>query len=377
MHLDRASALLELGRAADALSELGRAGADADLPRGLTIRTRALLDLVRIDEARVSARLLRAADPCHETGYRLGAVAELADNRRGDAARLAEQAVTVEPNSPEAHAIVALVMVSLGDLERAEASVLHMQRLAAQDILTHITHAKVLLARGKGLAAEAAARRALTIDPHDGEALGLLADAVTMERGHEFGVPLRLNALRADPQNRSERGKLLGGNAPAVLLAVVLCVLIRAAISPGGFPKLWRDIQAAPVWARWTVGLAGYAYTFGVWVWDRGKARTQMPAHVWASLKAERRNGELLWIALPAALLLPITSAHLLVVALLGRASAQALAWAGVPLFLVAGCWSLRSGAARELSAQRLVSNIASLLRRPSQRRVARRSPVG
>lgn len=210
---ERIRALLDLGRAEEALTALAPALAaapdDSDL---LLLRVTALHRLDRDGEAIAAADLGLAADPDHPGLHMLRSSVL---DRRGDRAGAYEAAVEaarLAPFVPATHRQVALVLVQdIGTQERALAVAAHALSLDPGDPDSHVTMGIVTWPNSTGgsSAQRAAARwhlyEALRIDPHHawahaeiarmdlrhvrvGAAAGRIARQAALDDGQSAGV---------------------------------------------------------------------------------------------------------------------------------------------------------------------------------------------
>ncbi len=348
MTLDRASALLDLGRPQDALVALAQAGEDAGSGPGQCLRALAHLRLGELRLAASAAGAARAAAPSHEWGFRLGAIAALRAGELRRAVGLAQEAVALAPDEELTHQVAAVALLHSGDIGAARRHGEQMLRLAPDAALSHQTYGRVLLVEGRTAEAEAALRTALELDPQDAESMSLLASATAAQGRGQEATELRLAAVRAAPQDARHRadllrrggsalagGALVAGKAGLLTKLVAVNVLLRGA-GGLGWGLLWL---LAPL----------YALTFAGTRLRRARLGRTLPPAVWEGLRPTRRNRDLLWCAWPAALLVLV-----LLRVLVTTRSVGALVGIAAGALFVALCWRLRQGDARAVTAATL-----------------------
>ena len=363
MTLQRADTLLGLGRHQEALSVLAAMGDDGLSGRAQCLRARAFMGLERLQEADEAAAAAIVADPGNEWGYRLAAIVARKRRRTKEADQLAERAVVLAPNEPNTHQVAALTALDRRDKERALRHAETMTRLAPNNGLAHCTVARALIANGRVLEAEEPLRRALAIDPNDDEAMSLLADVIG-KHDKAQAAQLRLAALRTAPQQAGHRravmrrgGLAVGGTALAV---GKLGILGKLALLGGARAAL--SSQPAGDGLLLALLIGGYCLAFGVTRLRRRQHGKTLPPLVWEGLRADRRNADLMWLAVPAAFAVVIG-----IPSGLGQLaqSSPPVAFVGslTGAVLLAVCWHARLGQARELRPRDVVSSVTSRFR--------------
>jgi tetratricopeptide (TPR) repeat protein len=370
----KATTLLDLGRYAEALQALD--GLDED---GLTadahcLRARAYLGLKKTKEAERAAAAARASAPDQEWGYRLGAIIARNQLRPKLADELARQAVSLAPHEPNTHQVRALTAIDLGDVSNALEHSDEMLRLAPHDAMTHYTRGLAQMANECPGDAEDAFRKALSIDPQHAGSMSALADLVAA-RNPEQAKDLRLSAVRTSPQEAHHRRQLLkrggvvGGGA---LFAVGKLGILGKIFAIGAIRSVagafGNDAIVAAVLA------VVYVFAFALTRVRRWRRRKELPRLMWEGLSAERRNADLLWIAWPAGLVLVGAVLAALLQLASGHAAVRPLLYALICAALLAGCWALRRGDARQLGVGDVVHTMIGTVRFLWQRRSARRT---
>ena len=241
----RGAALLDAGRAREALAELHRAAA-ADVADTRTHSLIALAHLRLEDHRAALAAAERAAglDPEAGWAHRLRAVAlgELGDRRAARDAAL--QACRLEPEEALAHVVLSEALQAAGDEAGALEAARHAVTLAPEDATTHSQLGLVLLAHEREEEAATAFRTALSLDPEDEMALNTLSVA-RLRMGDRSGALTGLEAAtRIDPTSRTVRENVLrvGGHARVyrrfAIAAAILGVLAAFASPVAGLVLL-------------------------------------------------------------------------------------------------------------------------------------------
>lgn len=339
-------------------------------------RARALLGLGKYKEAGQAAAAAQAASPNSEWGFRLGAIAARKQGRAKVASALADEAVRLAPHEPNTHQVATLTRLDLRDVPRALQHARTLVDLAPHQAKSHTTYARALIAHKDLAGAEASLRRALTVDPNDAETLSLLADVVG-EHDKDQARELRLAAVRADPQNSQHRANLLrrGG------ITVGGTALALGKLGIAGKLAVWLSIAGLRSFAR-PVGVVllvlvaiGYVATFVVTRIRRHRDGRSLPPLMWEGLKDNRRNADLLWIGVPAALIGVVAG---LIAA--GQALAStpvSAAYLAVPGFFVSlVCWLLRRGEARDTKLHHIALGLTLLGQQSLDRRLVKRIRV-
>lgn len=372
MSTAKASTLIELGRHAEALHALDGLGEEGLTAYAHCLRARAYLGLNKLTDAERAAASARAAAPDHEWGYRLGAIVarkqmrpRLADERAGEAVRLA-------PHEPNCHQVCTLTALDLGDVPRALQHSAEMLRLAPHDALSHYTRGLAYAADKRPGPAEEEFRQALSINPQDAASMSALADLVAAQDPAQ-AKELRLSAVRISPQVRHHRRQLLnrgGAVGGGTVFALAKLGIFGKIFAIGAIDSLAGVLGFAVVGG---LLLAGYLLAFAVTRFRRWRHGKGLPPLVWEGLKAERRNADLLWIAWPSGLVFVGASFGASLQLAFGRLPVGLLLAALIGAGLLAMCWQLRRGAARELAISDLARKAASTGRYVWQRRRASR----
>ena len=221
------------------------AGAPGD-PRLLLALTDALAADGSLEEAQATAREAVAVLP--ESAEPLLALARVQLKMPGDgirrAAETARAALRLDPDSTRAHLIVGLAAgydatATRADRDRARPSVEEALRLAPDLPLAHVV-AGVLDRVDDPANAETHLRRALALDPHEPDALVLLAGLSTTEAGTSAGLlrsAAALSPLDDATRLRLEAAVRRAVHRPAVVAPTVSTVALLGAVwlpvSPG------------------------------------------------------------------------------------------------------------------------------------------------
>jgi Flp pilus assembly protein TadD len=206
-------------------------GAD---PAAMRERARALLDLGRADEALESAQRALIADPSDPDTEMLVARCHAVLGQPEDCIRHANRAAQLAPESPIPHVLRARVLVSIGHRDEAERAADQAIALAPEAALTHSTKGVVLAAAERRPAdawasmvravqispddarirvdaarvalslrnwteAEAQAQAALALDPDDSDAMNLLGAAFSKQGRSADALAHFAGAARSDP----------------------------------------------------------------------------------------------------------------------------------------------------------------------------------
>ncbi|MFG0316641.1 MAG: tetratricopeptide repeat protein [Planctomycetota bacterium JB042] len=157
------------------------------------LRAEQLFRWRRHAEARKAIVEALAEDPDRADAHRLLALVqlELGEEEAADAA--AREAIRLEPDRAAAHHVHAFVLLRRGRVDEAPLRLAEAIRLAPHDPDLHALEATMRAAWREWPAAEAAARRALAIDPSHAEALDAFA-AAALARGR---LPTAERAVRA------------------------------------------------------------------------------------------------------------------------------------------------------------------------------------
>jgi tetratricopeptide (TPR) repeat protein len=257
--IERAVALLDLGRPQAALEHLRRAVAEQ--PETAEIHSLIALATLQLGDAPgalKSAETSAGLGPEEEWPHRLRAIALIQLGRDGEARVAALEAARLAPEEAMTHIVLASALQAAGDEAGAEAAARHAVELDPHDADTHSTLGDVLFAQDRPADAIPAFEAALALDPEDANTLNNLAVARLRRHdrggtGEQFEAAARLNPrlevarhniLRTGPAGRSHVYRrvtlvaIVGGAVLAVAgapetLAVVLIVaavaeLVRA-----------------------------------------------------------------------------------------------------------------------------------------------------
>jgi tetratricopeptide (TPR) repeat protein len=356
MSLEHAESLLDLGRAQEALDALSALGDDGLSGRAHCLRSLAYLRLGRPVDAERCASHARIAAPQEEWGYRLGAIAALRQGAMAVALPLAESAVRLEPQEALTHQVLATVLLRAGDVARADVHAQEMVQLAPDMAMSHVLLSRVFLGKGLVGEAETSVRRALALEPLDDEALALLADIAAALGRDDEALQLRVDAVRSDPQSSHHRQNLLkrgGAAAGGGFFVIGKLGFAGKLLALSSVTHVFRGGPVRPVLA--VLFTVVYSLAFLVSRRRRAKAGRDLPPGFWEGLAAERRNADLLWLSVPAAIFVVVFG----VAGLEQLANGQNVTWSltlvALSAAVLVGCWKLRRGDAQQLRLRDLL----------------------
>jgi Flp pilus assembly protein TadD len=205
--LQRAAVLCDLGRYAEAATMLGSIIAGSpESPRAWCLLSQAELGLGNDDAALRAALAAIPFAPDAEWPHRLASIALTGLERPEEAVWRAREAVRLEPHEWRVHAHLAGTLAKRGgDLEDARAAADRAVELAPNAVETHIAAGAVAAAAGRRPEAQAAYKRALSIDPEHSGAHNELARLHLRRRnianpgGMAQAATGFATAVRADP----------------------------------------------------------------------------------------------------------------------------------------------------------------------------------
>jgi Flp pilus assembly protein TadD len=271
--LQRSSALVDVGRTAEAETALRRALADdPEDPFLLTELARVLLVAGRPREAVPQADRAVVAAPEWSHAHAMRALALIGPPlRSSDAVAAARRAAELDPESPFARRTLSRALLAARHLVGAREAAEQAVRLDPENADSHCVKGAVLLEQGRHVEAEAAYRDALRRDPHDAEALNNLGVAVQAQGAHRGPDSRALfeQAARAHPTDEIARGNLaadarLWVNGRWAWGLVVYALLRAVAALAEGDPD---DLGVAVIALVVAVGLSTYLIV-------RGRRRT-------------------------------------------------------------------------------------------------------
>ncbi|GAA1921188.1 tetratricopeptide repeat protein [Nocardioides hwasunensis] len=187
--LERASALLELGRPADAEhAALEALAADPTSAPAFVVLTRALDGQRRFDEAVGAGRSAVAADPDLADAYVALAWALVGDGRADDAVAVAGSAVALEPHEPACHHALGWALLSSSPPRHQEAHDAAARAIELEPGATPAYSVLGLALAGLGRRREGrkVLREGLRINPHDPYLHNNLAK-IDLDRGLRIG----------------------------------------------------------------------------------------------------------------------------------------------------------------------------------------------
>lgn len=289
-------------------------------------RVEALLDLGRYADAAAVARTELARCPGSATLHQLLAQALIGQEDVPAALVHARAAAELEPESPDALRVLAGTLAEVGEGALAREAALRAVHLAPDEWLSHLVHAHALLfgVRGRGILgeAEAAARRAielgphepqahvvfgiarwrlndfamaetafrhaLTIDPTDADAQRNLASLQIDSGSIRAGSQTLTSALASHPQDRGMHDEL--GRAHSRLLGAQAAWAACFTLVFGGLMMVGEDAYPLRIWLGTFTVVAAVVHI--------GKAHGRMPRGSWARILPWRSEGRLApWIA--------------------------------------------------------------------------------
>ena len=215
---ERARALFELGRYADAIPILKRViAAQPENAGAWTQLAYAEFETGEREGALGCARTAISLAPESEWPYRVASAALRAMGRSEDAADAAREAVRLAPHQYNGYVQLALAHARIPEHEQeAEAAALKATELGPRVAITHLTAGIVAAAAKRREEAAAAFHRALAIDPQNATAHNELARLQLRKGRGRNASPSRLataatgfaTAIRADPRAEASRRNL-------------------------------------------------------------------------------------------------------------------------------------------------------------------------
>lgn len=200
---DRAVALLDLGRHADALPLLHQALArQPDDSRAMGLLAIACAGLGRAQEALQWTEQAIRADPLYAFAHYKRSRLLGEASRLSEARQALEEAVRLAPNNLEYLEFLTVLQVRARELRNAEATSRRMLALGPDAAISHSAAARVKLRQRRWRDAEVCARQAVSLAPNSAMALALLGTAVMSQRwrGRE-GLDLIHRAVKLDPND--------------------------------------------------------------------------------------------------------------------------------------------------------------------------------
>jgi tetratricopeptide (TPR) repeat protein len=203
---ERAAALLEIGRPADAERELRAAIADdPDDPETYALMSRALIALDRPGEALTAARTAVALDPEDPDGHFLAALAATGAGDHALAERSIGAAMSLAPTWPAYVTTYAWLLADQGRHDEAIEQASRAQELDPESAEAAAILAASLAQVGRHDEAREASRTALALDP-GGDVMHSLAGFAALARGDRSEAEARFReALRLDPSDDAAR----------------------------------------------------------------------------------------------------------------------------------------------------------------------------
>jgi Flp pilus assembly protein TadD len=249
--VERASALLELGRPADAERAAHDALAtDPASSPALVVLARALTEQRRHDEAVVAAQDAVAADPDHGDAYVALAWALVGDDRADDGVAAARTAVGLEPHQWATHHALgwALLRTTPPRHEDARAAAVRALELEPGATPAHSVLGLALAGLGRRREGRKALREGLRINPNDPYLHNNLAK-IDLDRGLRVGRTARhltaaAGAIPQEPVVRQNLDTLLVRFAVRLVWPTLLALFVL---------RLQLELDA-PWWTRAVTG---------------------------------------------------------------------------------------------------------------------------
>jgi tetratricopeptide (TPR) repeat protein len=235
--LERASALIDLDRDADAVGVLASVvAADPANEHAYVELARAHLALKQYDEVLSAAGAAARLNPSTEMPHRFAAFALVGLKRGNEALAAAQRAVTLDPDFWATHAAAARALEACGRTAEALGAASNAVRLAPDEPSAHLLFADIASDCGRDVEAEAAYRRTLELDPdsavarHDLAVLHLNSGKLT-GAVHGFASAAASNPALADTarENLVAAGWRTVSRVRWVLLGSYLVVTVLSA----------------------------------------------------------------------------------------------------------------------------------------------------
>ncbi|MCW2528191.1 MAG: hypothetical protein JWM76_3051 [Pseudonocardiales bacterium] len=203
---DRASALLELGRAAEAEAVVRSAlQIDPDDVDLLLILSQALLAQSRYDKAQATAELAVAADPSSVTGLSCLAAAASGRGKFRVALTAVDRALQIAPDFADLHRQRAQILLADGRTPLALESAYRARELSPQNADVAAVLAEALSKNGQQTLARTEVSRALSLEPDSARNHRAAGRIGLHEGGREQSLRHFREALRLDPTDPSAR----------------------------------------------------------------------------------------------------------------------------------------------------------------------------
>lgn len=229
--LERANALLDIGRPRDALAALATV-APHESPDADTIRAHCLLALGRHNDALTSASAAIASNPEHLGAHLVRSVVLAELGQRTASLAAAEQAAALAPQDPPVLFTLGMAQLTAGLVNKARDTAESMVAEAPNHSLSHhLLGAVARQQRELGLA-EQAYRRSLAIAPTDFDVATSLGEVLADQGRHTESADVLGAVVRADPLG-SDRAKsrlagIGGGSVSLFALFFGFAQLVRA-----------------------------------------------------------------------------------------------------------------------------------------------------
>ena len=208
-HIERARALLDLGREQAALLEAEKAlSASPNQPEALQLHGLCLLHLDQAERAMVSLRAALAIEPDEAHGHYLLGYAHNECKRRAEAESAYREALRLAPEEPVYLRAYAELLVELKRLPEAQEAARKAVSLGPERASNHITLGYVSSAMGDRVQAKACYEHALRLDPNNALAWNNLG-CVDLAQGRPLEARQRFReSLRLDPEGKAAKENL-------------------------------------------------------------------------------------------------------------------------------------------------------------------------
>jgi len=246
--IDRAQALIDLGKWQEALKPL-RQALVID-PENVDAHCRisfALLQLGDFEQALSYADRVVQNEPMNEWGHRLRGRALLRLGRKPEALASAEEAVRLAPRWPDGFYALAEAQIANQRPGEARQSALQAREIAPESPESHVVLAMVAMERESWREAEGHLRKALSRHPTSYAVLNDIGVCLLHQKREREAIEMFRQAARANPAAEIARSNLKKSvvkyfPVPVVILTMVLLQLTISDIARGRF---WLSIISA------------------------------------------------------------------------------------------------------------------------------------
>lgn len=258
--IDRAQALMDVGRWREALKPLRQALVIE--PKNGEVLCRislAWLQLSDFEQALAYADSVVQNEPWNEWGHRLRGRALLRLGRKSEAIASAEEAVRLAPYLQQTLCLLTEAQIANRRLSEARQTALRAREVAPEAPEAHAVLAMVAMAYKSWREAEEHLRKALSLRPISYAILNDLGVCLLNQEKEREAIEMFRQAARANPAAEIARNNLkisvVYDPVPGKILVLVLCPLIISAIARGRF---WLSIIAILVLLLATCVILGF-----------------------------------------------------------------------------------------------------------------------